>query len=311
MCLSFSYGPVGPLLFSVEQLERYKKVDLSRSNLLFPSPFPFQSKKLPHSLTSSCIFSNSLKPNHQLPAAMKTFTLLTYSATALLSALNISSVVAVPQAESPAYRADLPHEAEYVYDFEQVRGDSGSKVIVLSYSWDNGDDKYNYDFSAAEFKSGPHARRAESPKTFYTRERVTYVLAPADQQPPPPAAAFILSPVTPDKSRVYYRPFLSKTLRDGTTAYILATDAELRAAPDNAFWRAYQVASETIVPEGVVAKLSPVPNSYAARDLARVRAQQKVILAGKKTSATNSTVPTSTSATFSTLTTSIRPAATL
>lgn len=212
---------------------------------------------------------------------MKTFTLLRYSATALISVLNISSVVAIPGVTSPAYGADLPQEAEYVYDFEQPRKDDGSKVIVPSYSWTYDDGKY--DFHAAE-SHGPHARRAEPPKV---PELKYYVLAPAEVQPPAPAQAFILSPITQDTTRVYYRPFLLKTKEDGKPTYVLATAADVRANPKTVAWVPYQVASGTRRPDGALTEaiLRPVPNSVAVRDIARVRAQQE-ILAKKSATAT-------------------------
>lgn len=198
---------------------------------------------------------------------MKTFTLLTYSVTALIAALNISSVFAVPGAKSPANRVES-------------RGGYGLQVNVPSYSKRNDDDKY--EFLATE-SAGPHARRAEPPATV---SNGVYVLAPAAIQPPFPGAAFFRALVAKgDLEQVYYRPYLSKKQPDGKAVYVPATDAEVRAKPAEIYWRAYQLSAGTATPKGRVA-LAPVANSVAAKDIARVRAEQAKIQATKTLTAT-------------------------
>lgn len=226
---------------------------------------------------------------------MKTFTLLTYSATALISALNISSVFAVPEANLPG---DVD---EYVHSLGQPRGDDSLKVNVPSYSWAWAfdDDEAEYEFPAAESESGSHARRAEPANVRDSKEPTYWVLAPANQQPPPPGAAFVPSPITQNTGRVYYRPFRSLLTRDGKRLYVLATTAETQANPAKIAWRPYQIASGTRTAKGLLetALLRPVPNSYALRDLARVRAQQEAL-------ATNSA---RTKSPYTTFRTAIRP----
>ena len=211
---------------------------------------------------------------------MKSFTFLTYSATALVSALNIASVIAAPGAESPAYGGNLPGDVEkYVYSFGQPRRDDDSKVSVPSYSWAFGDAEYEFPESESKSKSGSHARRAEEPKAPVTKETIFWVLAPPEQQPPPPGAAFIPAPTGKRTGLLFYRPYIQKPTQNGKQAYVLATEAETRANPKKIAWAAYQVASAEVGPDGSLraTKLRHVSYSRALLELARVRAQQEAL----------------------------------
>lgn len=247
---------------------------------------------------------------------MQTFAFLTYSATALISALNIASVVAVPGAESPAYKADLPAGVEeYVYSF--ARGDDSQEVTVPSYSWAFGDDaEYKFPVAESESKSGSHARRAEPPKAPATIEQISnvafWLLAPAEQQPPPPAAAFVPAPFKRDPRRVYYRPFQKKPTQDGKIANVPATEPETRANPAKIAWAPYRFAGYKRVPEGPEGKLyavmNPLPQRYAVKDLAVVREKQEALANKSATATATATATPSAATTFSTV---VQPSATL
>ena len=213
---------------------------------------------------------------------MKTFTLLTYSVTALISALT-TSVVAVSGAESPAPKPDLSLDADYVYDYEFIKN-NGLKFDVPSYSWALGEDDYKYDFveDAAEPHDPRHIRRQAVSQIIVVAENTTifYVLAPAAKQPPRPGVLFITATINSnDTEKVYYRPFVTRSL-DGKPVDVPATPAQTRGDPSKLIWRPYRVFPSAAIPIRTVA-LELQPKSVLVKDLERVRAEQAQLQASR------------------------------